>query len=87
MAKKTGTRACISARARLRADGTLFITTGDRGDGERAQDMHDTAGAVLRIKPDGSIPADNPSPDGSKMAAAKSGPRVTATSRARPSTR
>jgi glucose/arabinose dehydrogenase len=28
--------------------------------------MQDSAGAVLRINPDGSIPADNPSPDGAK---------------------
>ena len=43
-----------------------MVTTGDRGDGNRAQDMRDDAGAVIRINPDGSIPADNPSPDGSK---------------------
>ena len=50
----------------FRPDGTLFVTTGDRGDGKRAQDMQDHAGAVIRINPDGSIPADNPSPDGAK---------------------
>jgi aldose sugar dehydrogenase len=41
-------------------DCNLFITTGDRGDAPRAQDMNDAAGAVLRIAPDGSIPAGNP---------------------------
>jgi glucose/arabinose dehydrogenase len=66
MAKKTGTRQHFGSRIVFRPDGTLFITTGDRGSGERAQDMNDHAGAVLRINPDGSIPADNPSPDGSK---------------------
>lgn len=68
MAKKTGTSHHFGSRLVLRADGTLFVTTGDRGDGDRAQDMQDTAGAVLRINPDGSIPADNPSPDGRTMA-------------------
>jgi len=41
-------------------DGTLFFTIGDRGDGERAQDLSDPAGSVLRINPDGTIPRDNP---------------------------
>ena len=45
-------------------DGTLFITTGDRGDAPRAQNMQDHAGAVIRINPDGSIPSDNPYADG-----------------------
>ncbi len=54
----------FGSRIVVAPDGTLFFTIGDRGDGERAQDMRDHAGAVLRINPDGSIPADNPSPDG-----------------------
>jgi aldose sugar dehydrogenase len=45
-------------------DGTLFFTIGERGDGERAQDASDHAGSVLRINADGSVPADNPHPDG-----------------------
>ena len=45
-------------------DGNLWITLGDRGDGDRAQDPFDLAGAVVRIAPDGSIPADNPFADG-----------------------
>lgn len=69
MAKKSGSGVQFGSRIVVNDDDTLFITTGDRGDGDRAQDMHDTAGAVLRIKQDGSIPADNPSPDGKKMAA------------------
>jgi glucose/arabinose dehydrogenase len=66
MAKKARTSHHFGSRIVFRPDGTLFITTGDRGSGERAQDMNDHAGAVLRINPDGSIPADNPSPDGAK---------------------
>ncbi len=41
-------------------DGTLFVATGDRGDGDRAQDGFDHAGKVLRIAPDGAAPPDNP---------------------------
>jgi len=41
-------------------DGLLYITTGDRGDRDRAQDASDHAGSVLRIRPEGSIPSDNP---------------------------
>lgn len=67
MAKKTGETHHFGSRLVFARDGTLFITTGDRGDGDRAQDMQDSAGAVLRINADGSIPSDNPSPDGSKF--------------------
>ena len=41
-------------------DGMLYVTIGDRGDRERAQDPGDHAGSLLRIRPDGSIPSDNP---------------------------
>ncbi|WIY51829.1 PQQ-dependent sugar dehydrogenase [Devosia sp. YIM 151766] len=41
-------------------DGNLFVTLGDRGTMDRAQDAADLAGGVVRIAPDGSIPADNP---------------------------
>lgn len=46
------------------ADGSLYFSIGDRGDGDRAQDMFDHAGAILRINADGSIPNDNPYADG-----------------------
>jgi glucose/arabinose dehydrogenase len=42
-----------------RAD-RLFITLGDRGERDRAQDLADPAGSVLRLLDDGRIPADNP---------------------------
>lgn len=60
MNRKTSARQHFGSRLVFHPDGTLFATTGDRGDGERAQDMRDHAGAVLRINTDGSIPADNP---------------------------
>lgn len=41
-------------------DGYLYVTLGDRGQQDRAQDPSDHAGSVLRIHPDGAIPADNP---------------------------
>jgi glucose/arabinose dehydrogenase len=64
MNKKSGTTRHFGSRLVFAPDGTLFVTTGDRGDGERAQDMQDHAGAVIRINADGSIPADNPKPEG-----------------------
>jgi len=41
-------------------EGNLFITLGDRGEMDRAQDPGDLAGGLVRIRPDGSIPEDNP---------------------------
>jgi glucose/arabinose dehydrogenase len=41
-------------------DGKLWITTGDGLQGSRAQDPKNPGGKILRIDPDGSIPADNP---------------------------
>lgn len=41
-------------------DGHLFMTVGDRDQRLRAQSLADHAGAVLRLRDDGSVPADNP---------------------------
>jgi len=41
-------------------DGMLYIGTGDTGQPELAQELHSLAGKILRITPDGAIPADNP---------------------------
>jgi aldose sugar dehydrogenase len=41
-------------------DGYLFVTLGERGDDERAQELRDLAGKVVRLQPDGSVPDDNP---------------------------
>lgn len=42
-------------------DGTLFITQGDRmNHRERAQNLAEGFGKIVRINPDGSIPKDNP---------------------------
>ena len=41
-------------------DGTLFLTIGDRGDRDSAQDLSRENGSVVRVGRDGRIPADNP---------------------------
>jgi glucose/arabinose dehydrogenase len=40
--------------------GHLFITVGERGQGERAQNLGEDNGKVMRLHPDGSVPEDNP---------------------------
>jgi len=40
--------------------GHLFITLGDRGTRQRAQDLSDHAGSLIRLHDDGRIPEDNP---------------------------
>lgn len=42
------------------ADGYLWITTGDANDPDRSPDPTSLNGKLLRIRPDGSVPADNP---------------------------
>jgi glucose/arabinose dehydrogenase len=42
------------------ADGLLYITSGDRNWGERAQDPSSHLGKIVRIRDDGTIPLDNP---------------------------
>jgi aldose sugar dehydrogenase len=41
-------------------DGTLFITTGDRQNRPLVQDLAKLQGKVIRVRPDGAIPPDNP---------------------------
>lgn len=41
-------------------DGKLYVTVGDAGDMTTAQERDLLSGKLLRINPDGSIPADNP---------------------------
>ena len=43
-------------------DGYLYISTGEVGDPELAQDRGSLAGKFLRIAPDGAVPDDNPFP-------------------------
>jgi glucose/arabinose dehydrogenase len=41
-------------------DGMLYATTGDAGDRLRAPDRASPSGKILRLRPDGTIPPDNP---------------------------
>lgn len=43
-------------------DGMLYVTTGDAGDRDSAQDLDALSGKILRLMPDGGVPADNPVP-------------------------
>ena len=49
------------SRLAFTRDGMLFVTVGDRyAQRDSAQDLSTTIGKVVRIKPDGSVPPDNP---------------------------
>ncbi|GAA1211046.1 PQQ-dependent sugar dehydrogenase [Prauserella alba] len=41
-------------------DGMLYVTVGDAGVSDDAQDRGNLAGSILRLTPDGEVPADNP---------------------------
>ncbi|MDO6462026.1 PQQ-dependent sugar dehydrogenase [Granulosicoccaceae sp. 1_MG-2023] len=57
---KTNSTRHFGSRLVFGPDETLFITLGDRGDKDRAQDLNDHAGSLIRINTDGSVPDDNP---------------------------
>lgn len=48
------------SRIVLARDGSIFITTGDRGQRDRVQNPKINRGQVIRLKQDGTIPSDNP---------------------------
>lgn len=51
----------FGSRLAFAPDGNLFITLGDRGNQmEEAQNPANHIGAIIRIRPDGSVPDDNP---------------------------
>jgi len=47
-------------RIKFGPDGLLYITTGEAGIPDRAQDLNSLGGKILRINPDGTIPDNNP---------------------------
>lgn len=55
-----GGRIHNGGRIKIGPDKKLYITTGDAGNPMLAQDLKSTAGKILRIELDGSIPKDNP---------------------------
>ncbi|MEO1330278.1 MAG: PQQ-dependent sugar dehydrogenase [Pseudomonadota bacterium] len=50
----------FGSRIVIAEDGALFVTTGDRGERERAQDLGNHVGKVVRILPSGQAAPDNP---------------------------
>jgi aldose sugar dehydrogenase len=50
----------FGSRLAFDSDGHLFITVGERGQEDRAQDLSDHNGSVIRLYPDGGVPEDNP---------------------------
>ncbi len=57
---KTHSSRHFGSRLVFSPDGKLYITIGERGERDRAQDFSINRGQVIRINADGSIPADNP---------------------------
>lgn len=49
-------------RIRFGPDGMLYIGTGDARKPDLSQDVKSLAGKILRVTPDGQVPADNPFP-------------------------
>ncbi|HSC78730.1 MAG TPA: PQQ-dependent sugar dehydrogenase [Chitinolyticbacter sp.] len=57
---KTVGGAHFGSRLVFARDGMLFVTVGERYQRDRAQELDVSFGKVLRIRPDGGIPPDNP---------------------------
>jgi glucose/arabinose dehydrogenase len=49
-------------RVKVGPDGKLYVTTGDAAEPGLAQRLDSPAGKILRLNPDGTVPADNPFP-------------------------
>lgn len=49
-------------RVKVGPDGKVYWTVGDGGNEKAAQDAANLAGKILRLEPDGRLPADNPVP-------------------------
>jgi glucose/arabinose dehydrogenase len=47
-------------RVKFGPDGKIYWTLGDAGNADRTQDLSSLNGKILRLNPDGTIPADNP---------------------------
>lgn len=60
MSGKTSSGRHFGSRLLFDREGYLYISVGERGERERAQDLKDHAGSILRLHDDGSIPEDNP---------------------------
>ena len=60
MTNPTSSSRHFGSRLAFGPNNTLYVTIGDRGERDRAQDRFDHAGSVIRINRDGVVPADNP---------------------------
>ena len=60
MERRTSGSIHYGSRLAFGSDGTLYMTTGERGDPTRARNPLDSAGKLLRFREDGGIPQDNP---------------------------
>lgn len=60
MEPKTRSGQHFGGRIVFDQSGMLYLTLGDRGDKDRAQDLNDHAGSVIRLHDDGRVPVDNP---------------------------
>lgn len=58
-----GARTHNGGRIDFGPDGNLYIATGDAEEPDSAQDKNSLAGKILRVKPNGNIPIDNPRAD------------------------
>ena len=85
MNRPSGSRLHFGSRLSFGADGMLYATFGERGDRHRAQDPDDHAGTIIRLRDDGSVPANNPFAAGGEPR--RCTPSATATRRGWPSTR
>ncbi len=47
-------------RIKFGPDGKLYVTTGDAGNSNSAQDINSLGGKILRLNKDGTVPSDNP---------------------------
>lgn len=60
LGRSTRTSHHFGSRMTFDSDGYLYVSLGDRGARDRAQDLGDHAGSILRLNDDGSVPPDNP---------------------------
>lgn len=59
-ATPTTTGGQLGGRIAFSPDGYMFVTSGERQQGTPAQDLTGTLGKIVRLNPDGTIPAGNP---------------------------